>query len=174
MPDTINFYRVSEPYGEFGNFPEFPITLDGKTTKSSERWFQAMKFAGTPHEDEVLNASSSRESANMGRDRSRPLRADWDKPIDTSTIPDSAALLTRWAKFVGSEMLTKDYIMLRAVRAKFTQHAKLGELLLSTGDAILVEHTTNDSYWGDGGDGSGKGMLGKILMLVRDELRQGL
>jgi hypothetical protein len=28
-----------------------------------------------------------------------------------------------------------------------------------------------DSYWGDGGDGSGKNMLGKILMRVRDELR---
>ena len=46
------------------------------------------------------------------------------------------------------------------------------ELLLSTGDATLVEHTENDSYWGDGGDGSGKSMLGRVLMEVRDELRR--
>jgi len=36
----------------------------------------------------------------------------------------------------------------------------------------LVENTANDHYWGDGGDGSGKNMLGKILMQVRDELRK--
>lgn len=43
------------------------------------------------------------------------------------------------------------------------------EILLSTGNAILVEHTEKDNYWGDGGDGSGKNRLGKILMKVRDE-----
>ena len=35
----------------------------------------------------------------------------------------------------------------------------------------LVEHTTNDAYWGDGGDGSGTNMLGRILMEVRERLR---
>ena len=44
----------------------------------------------------------------------------------------------------------------------------MGELI---GDAKLVEHTTNDSYWGDGGDGRGRNMLGQLLMQVRDELR---
>jgi hypothetical protein len=36
----------------------------------------------------------------------------------------------------------------------------------------LVEHTENDSYWADGGDSSGKNMLGKILMEVRDVLNK--
>ncbi len=35
-----------------------------------------------------------------------------------------------------------------------------------------ILHTTNDSYWADGGDGSGKNMLGKLLMELRTELRQ--
>ncbi|MFC2585604.1 MAG: NADAR domain-containing protein, partial [Corynebacterium matruchotii] len=43
--------------------------------------------------------------------------------------------------------------------------------LLSTGDAYLIEHTKNDSYWADGGDGSGKNRLGEVLMAVRDSLR---
>ena len=43
--------------------------------------------------------------------------------------------------------------------------------LLGAGDARIVEHTANDAYWGDGGDGSGKNMLGQILMRVREELR---
>ncbi len=63
--------------------------------------------------------------------------------------------------------------MHEAVLTKFTQHADLREILLGTGDAVIVEHTANDSYWGDGGDGSGKNKLGQILMRVRDELRSG-
>ena len=46
--------------------------------------------------------------------------------------------------------------------------------VLSTGDSKLVEHTENDDYWGDGGDGSGKNMLGRILMEVRTSLRENL
>ena len=62
--------------------------------------------------------------------------------------------------------------MYRAVMAKFTQHAKLRELLLGTGDAEIIEHTRNDSYWADGGDGTGRNQLGKILMQVREEMRR--
>jgi len=61
--------------------------------------------------------------------------------------------------------------MLEAVRTKFTQHDDLRAILLGTGNARIVEHTTNDSYWGDGGDGSGRNRLGEILMQVREELR---
>lgn len=61
--------------------------------------------------------------------------------------------------------------MYEAVYAKFTQHDELKKLLLSTGYAILIEHTPHDKYWGGGGDGSGKNKLGKILMKVRNELR---
>ena len=60
--------------------------------------------------------------------------------------------------------------MREALRAKFEQHPKLKALLLSTGDAELIEHTHNDRYWADGGDGTGRNMLGKLLM----ELRTGL
>ncbi len=38
--------------------------------------------------------------------------------------------------------------------------------------SIIVEHTENDDYWGDGGNGSGKNMLGQVLMRIRSELRE--
>ena len=60
--------------------------------------------------------------------------------------------------------------MYEALKAKFTQHEELNELLLATGDKILIEHTENDSYWVDSGDGSGKNRLGKLLMRLRKEL----
>jgi len=59
-----------------------------------------------------------------------------------------------------------------ALCAKFTQHDDLRRLLLSTGDAKLVEHTERDDFWGNGGDGSGANMLGRLLMELRDELRR--
>jgi len=58
-----------------------------------------------------------------------------------------------------------------ALRAKFTQHSSLRSLLLHTGDAELIEHTKNDRYWGDGGDGTGKNRLGQLLMELRAKLR---
>lgn len=35
-----------------------------------------------------------------------------------------------------------------------------------------MEHTFNDSYWGDGGDGTGKNRLGVLLMDIRDTLKE--
>jgi ribA/ribD-fused uncharacterized protein len=144
-PAVINFYSTSGEYGCFSNFSRHSIFLRGKRWPTSEHFFQAMKFEGTEHEEQVRRANKPMEAASMGRERKRPLRRDWES--------------------------VKDGIMLEAVRAKFTQHDDLKAILLGTGDAKLVEHTTNDSYWGDGGDGSGKNRLGHILMQVREELR---
>jgi len=143
--ELIHFYGVSERYGEFSNFAPFPIRLKNKRWPTSEHYFQAQKFAGTPHEEEVRRAKSPMIAARMGRSRQRPLRKDWEA--------------------------VKDGIMLDALRAKFGQHEKLKALLLGTGEARIVEHTTNDSYWGDGGDGSGINKLGQLLMRLRSELR---
>lgn len=143
----ILFYRANEtPYGVFGNFDtKHPITLKGKVWPSTEHYFQAQKFAGTEHEEQIRLAPKPRDAAAMGRDRSRPLRKDWEE--------------------------VKDNIMREAVMAKFSQYNDIRELLLSTGDAELIEHTSNDSYWADGGDGSGKNMLGIILMQTREMLK---
>jgi hypothetical protein len=63
---------------------------------------------------------------------------------------------------------------MRAVlRAKFNQHEDLRELLLSTGQARLVEAgTVNNAVnrlWGEV-DGKGENMLGVMLMELRAEL----
>lgn len=141
----IHFYSVTAPFGEFSNFARYPIRLKGRIWPTTEHYFQAQKFAGKPHELTILKAPTPMKAAEMGRSRKVRIDPSWEKK--------------------------KDQVMLEALRAKFTQHGDLRELLLSTGDAILVEHTENDDYWGDGGDGSGKNRLGKLLMKVREELR---
>ena len=63
--------------------------------------------------------------------------------------------------------------MYKALLAKFTQHSYLRKLLLETKERDLIEHSPYDSYWGDGGDGTGKNRLGILLMRLRHELRSG-
>lgn len=150
MPEStprpvINFYSTSGEYGCFSNFSRHAVFLKGKKWPTSEHYFQAQKFAGEPDEEEVRLAKTPMIAAQMGRDRKRPLRRDWEG--------------------------VKERVMLDALRAKFTQHDDLRATLLGTGDAKLVEHTENDNYWGDGGDGSGKNRLGQLLMQLRAELR---
>jgi N-glycosidase YbiA len=144
--NDIHFYSTTGEYGCFSNFSRHHITLKGKVWLTAEHYFQAQKFAGTEHEETIRRAKTPMIAAEMGRDRKKPLRRDWEK--------------------------IKDSIMREAVLTKFSQHQDLREFLLSTGDSKLVEHTGNDRYWGDGGDGSGRNMLGRILMSVRDELRR--
>jgi ribA/ribD-fused uncharacterized protein len=142
---VINFYSTTGEYGCFSNFSRHAVFLKGKRWPTSEHYFQAQKFAGTEHEEAVRVCKKPGEAAAMGRSRKLPLRRDWES--------------------------VKEAVMLDALRAKFTQHDDLKAILLGTGDAKLVEHTANDSYWGDGGDGSGKNRLGQLLMQVREELR---
>lgn len=142
----IKFYRTGDEYGEFSNFSKHRVFLNERLWPTTEHYFQAQKFAGTEHDEAVRMAPTAKGAAEMGRDRKRPLRPDWET--------------------------VKDDVMREAVRAKFTQHEELRDVLLGTGDAELIEHTANDNYWADGGDGSGLNMLGKILMEIREELRR--
>lgn len=107
MPSVIQFYRVSDPYGCFSNFSSHPIQLDGKVWPTSEHYFQAQKFRDEDLQEQVRQTASPMIAARFGRDRSKPLRPDWEA--------------------------VKDDVMRRAVRAKFTQHGDLRLELLATG-----------------------------------------
>ncbi|MFJ2133683.1 NADAR family protein [Streptomyces sp. NPDC087845] len=84
-------------------------------------------------------------AAELGRAPSKPLRRDWDR--------------------------VKDDVMRRAVATKFRARADIRDILLSTADEEIVEDTTTDHYWGRGRTGTGKNMLGRILMRTRNQLR---
>ena len=144
---TIYFYsNREEPYGCFSNFSAHGFNLDEAWWRTSEHYFQAQKFIGTPHVEQIRLVLTPKDAARMGRERDRPLRSDWEQ--------------------------VKDDVMLKAVLCKFQTHADIREILLSTGNQLIVENSPIDYYWGCGADGSGKNKLGQILMQVRDLLRQ--
>lgn len=66
----------------------------------------------------------------------------------------------------------RDDVMWEILQAKFQQNPELMDLLNVTSGAYLLEHNQakRDNYWSDNHDGSGKNMLGKMLMAIRDSL----
>lgn len=71
---AIRFYKVNDEYGCFSNFSRHGFELDGKYWMTSEHYFQAKKFIGIEYEEQVRMSSTPMEAANMGRDRSKPLK----------------------------------------------------------------------------------------------------
>lgn len=110
---AIYFYSSREkPYGCFSNFSAHGLTLDGVWWPTSEHYFQAQKFVGTPHADQIRQVKLPKDAARLGRQRTRPLRPDWEA--------------------------VKDDVMRQAVLCKFETHADIQDILLSTGNQDLV------------------------------------
>lgn len=134
------------PHRFLSNFHPCPVMVGTTTFPSSEHAFQAAK-SKDPKRDWPRFADpevSAAEAKRMGRNVA--LREDWEE----KKIP----------------------VMRRIVYLKFAQNPDLGGLLLSTGDALLVEgNTWGDIFWGVC-RGTGQNWLGRILMEVRDQLRK--
>jgi N-glycosidase YbiA len=143
---TIYFYTPNEQYGCFSNFSPHGFELDNLYWYTSEHYFQAQKFIGTFHVEKIRLVKHPQEAAKMGRDKNRPLRPDWEE--------------------------VKENIMRKAVLRKFETHKDIRNVLLSTNHEEIIENSPIDYYWGCGADGSGKNILGIILMEVREILRQ--
>lgn len=148
--DEIWFYRASEkPYGAFSNLYRREISFEGEIFSTSEHAYQAGKARKPQVKKWLMDAPSP------------------------SLLAMAAHGLYYWDVAPGWSK-TKFDRMRSVLRAKFTQHDDLKELLLSTGEARLVESTTTDNavnrLWGEV-NGEGKNMLGVMLMELRAELR---
>jgi len=148
--NEIRFYRANEkPYGVFSNLYKRTITFESVEYPTSEHAYQA----GKARKEEVRKWLMDAPTPALLAMAAHGLYV-WD------VAPD-------WSK-------TKFDRMRGVLLAKFTQHDDLRELLLSTGDARLVEVATVDNavnrLWGEV-NGVGKNMLGVLLMELREKLR---
>lgn len=92
---------------------------------------------------------------------------DLEEKIRVALTPKEAKKIA-WQRDPQSDWVKrKENVMLKALRAKFNQNPSLNHKLLKTGDSNLHEDSPSDMYWGV----KGNDRLGKLLMLVRDELR---
>jgi ribA/ribD-fused uncharacterized protein len=145
----IRFYRASEkPYGAFSNLLKRPVEFEGEIFATAEHAYQA----GKARKPEVRKWLMEAPSPSLLAMAAHGLYV-WDIASD-------------WSKIKFERMK-------RILVAKFTQHDDLKALLLSTGNARLVESATVDNavnrLWGEV-NGVGQNKLGVLLMEVRAEL----
>jgi ribA/ribD-fused uncharacterized protein len=147
----VPFYRSNEkPYGAFSNLFRRTMIFEGREYPTAEHAYQAGKARKEAVREWILSAPSPSLVAMAAHGL-----YTWD-------------IVPEWSR-------TKFDRMREVLRAKFTQHEDLKGLLLSTGDARLVEVGRTDNpvnrTWGEV-NGIGQNMLGVLLMEVRDEIRR--
>ncbi|WP_303821338.1 NADAR domain-containing protein [Ruminococcus flavefaciens] len=157
--DAIFFYRVGDAYGAFSNWAPTPFTVDGVSFSTAEQYIMYRKcltFGDTVTAEKLLSSDSPKEQKALGREAAGYIDSVWAGIRQTVAI--------------------------RGLYAKFSQDAELKRLLLGTGDAVLVECTSNDRIWACGLDRDdddrlsadrwkGQNILGFALMEVRNMLR---
>jgi ribA/ribD-fused uncharacterized protein len=145
----VQFYRANEkPYGPFSNLHRRSIVLDGRVYPTAEHAYQA----GKARKEEVREWILSAPTPGLVAMAAHGLYT-WD-------------IVSDWSRIKYDRMR-------RVLRAKFTQHDDLRQLLLSTGDARIVEvgsiANAVNYTWGEV-NGKGKNMLGVLLMELRAQL----
>lgn len=145
----IKFYDRNAPYYEFTNFAYCPVSYEGKSYPTSEHLFQSLKFTNSEDAELIRIQRTPRDAFNMAKNMRDKVRPGWIH------------------KGLNVRMMEK------VIQLKFTQSEKLKQMLVSTGDAKLIEDSPIDPFWGIGADGKGANKLGEALMKVRSQIRRG-
>jgi len=146
MTEFIRGFK--DDYRFLSNFIYCDVEYDGVVYPTNEHAFQAAKFNDLDWRDVIKNAKSPGDAKALGRSRDFPMRDGWD---------------------AGVAVQVMSYINAQKYRVP-----KYRELLLATGDAVLVEtNHWGDDTWGDSTTTSapGKNQLGLILMTIRSALQ---
>ena len=149
MSDSKKISSFRGKYEFLSNFYGCKVEFEGVSFPSAEHAFQAAKALDTDSRVAMAVCPSAKDAKHCGR--RLPLREDWEQ--------------------------VKISVMKAVVRDKFARNISdtdIQKLLLDTGDAYLEEGNSHgDRFWGTV-KGKGQNWLGKILMEVRDEIRNAL
>jgi ribA/ribD-fused uncharacterized protein len=94
--------------------------------------------------------------------------------IRTTSHPEEAMKLAKANKSKARKDWSKvrEVMMTRAVYIKCRTHESVTDALLATGDQAIAENSQYDYFWGCGRDGRGENAFGRVLMSVRDKLKE--
>jgi DNA-directed RNA polymerase II subunit RPB2 len=143
---AIEFNGKSTKYKEFGTYFPMKLVIEGKMWPTVEHYFQAMKYVNNPvYQEEIRKAKTPAAAKKLGKSAEATMREDWNT--------------------------NREAVMMTANKEKFSdRHPQLKQLLIDTGDAILLNASPQDNFWGIGRKRQGRNKLGKILMQLRGEL----
>jgi len=143
---SIHYLSRSDVDDPLASFSHHPFELEGAQWPSVEHYYQGMKFEDFGLREQVRSASHPKDTQAIAKQYKRQIRKDWN-PI-------------------------KQTIMTRGIYVKCRTHPEVAEALLNSGDLELVENSQYDYYWGCGRDQRGDNRYGKLLMQVRNKLRE--
>ncbi len=152
----VSFRKTKESFGGLSNMCSgYSIRVGGNEFLTSEALYQACRFNKNGEIQRLIQRERSPMSAKMKskKYRSEFTRLDWDEVrVDIMDWCLRMKLKCNWEKFGG--------------------------LLLSLGDKEIIEDSHKDRFWGcvlnDEGVFEGKNILGKLLVNLRDELKNGI
>lgn len=135
---------------------------------------ELIRRAPTANAAWLLSQSSKRPNPAFGGNvclsNGRTVRQVWDEYYGEHAASRGPQIGVHPLFFQRED--TRLNVMRRVLADKFGSAVALRGLLLSTGDARLVEHTGRDRFWGDGGRrNNGRNCLGQLLMELRTKLR---
>lgn len=146
-------------YRFLSNFWIAPASYAGVEYKTAEHAYQAAKFDNLYYRRQIGYAERPHDAKIMGQTTDFPVREGWENGLKFMAM----------SEVVASKFFTA---------SKFYLRGGLADLLIDTGDALLVEtNRWHDQVWGDCNCGRseceapGKNMLGQILMTVRASLK---
>ena len=187
MVKYILFYNPKDKYGFASNFYKTkPLKIDGEIWQNTEQYFQAMKFRGPnasersiKYSDLIKEADSPMKFKILGTQK-KNLR--WGKKWKLNKKTDYR-LVNDLVDDYKDVKLRSDWdmarllVMVKALLYKFKDPILRAKIIAIPDNALMVEHTTRDKVWGDGGDGGtgekGTNYLGKILTAISYVLKYG-
>lgn len=152
--DLAIFKKTHEEWGGFSNMASgYPITINDIHIRSSEALYQALKFPAHPEVQNKILAQTSPMTAKMV-----------GKPFRELIRPDFDVIRIRIMKWCVYAKLLSNF-------------DKFSNLLLESGNKIIVEESSKDNFWGAKRNQEnrlvGVNVLGRILMQTRDNIRTG-
>jgi ribA/ribD-fused uncharacterized protein len=153
----VTFTKVRLPYGWLGNMSPYPVEHKGNLYRTTEAWFQALRFEGYPEVQQEIRSEKSPMSAKMVAKKYSQLlnrTGEWDEADD-------------------------DIDRMRlCLKLKLEQHPELIQMLIDTSDAVIIEDCTrrpggSGKFWGavlEDGRWVGRNVLGNLWMELRDSL----
>lgn len=130
----------------FAAYSKHRFELDGYEWPSVEHYYQATKYGDQAYADQIRLAETPAEATKLGKSKKFEPRRDWNK--------------------------VKVTVMTRGTYIKCRTYPEIAQQLLDTDNLTIVELSQYDYFWGSGRDMRGNNAFGKMLMAVRNRLRE--
>ena len=143
LENAFQFSRF-DTESPFSTVSQHPFLLDDVQWKTAEHYYQANKYKTMPYAVTIALAEDGEQAYQWGN---------------------------RWYKRkVKGWKQQRQLYMTRALFRKVKEYPEIADALLATGDAMLVETSQYDYFWGLGRDQRGENRLGRVWMDIRKKL----